>query len=148
VPGEPLRLDLGGKLDPVHGRPLPVAGVLETFLDGPNPQAVLRCGNVHVIVTGKRRPYHRRDDFLALGLDPLRHPMTVVKIGYLEPELAAMARRHYLVLSPGGVHPRLESLPYTRLRRPVFPLDRGFPWEPKARVFGNPVNRRPAGGSS
>ncbi|MFO1530156.1 MAG: hypothetical protein U1F77_10630 [Kiritimatiellia bacterium] len=33
------------------------------------------------------------------------HEVTVVKIGYLEPELAAMARRHLLVLSPGGVPP-------------------------------------------
>jgi microcystin degradation protein MlrC len=144
--GDTLRLELGGKLDPVHGTPLPVEGRLEKFIEGgvsggeygaagDTPQAVLRCGNVRVVVTGGRRPYHRRGDFLALGLDPLDHPLTIVKIGYLEPELAAMARRHFLVLSPGGVNPQLESLPYTRLRRPIFPLDRDFPWSPKARVF-------------
>jgi microcystin degradation protein MlrC len=135
-PGAVLHLELGGKLDPLHGKPLPVEGRLEFFQDtGDNPQAVLRCGNVHVIVTAKRRPYHHRADFLALGLDPLDHPVTVVKIGYLEPELAAMARRHLLVLSPGGVHPDLESLPYTRLSRPIFPMDRNFDWSPEANVL-------------
>ncbi|WP_193214978.1 M81 family metallopeptidase [Luteolibacter marinus] len=134
--GDAIAVELGGKLDPVHGMPLPVEGVIERFVDGPNPQAVLRCGGVRVIVTGKRRPYHLRGDFLALGLDPLEHEVTVVKIGYLEPELAAMARLHLMVLSPGGVPPVLENIPYRNLQRPMFPLDRNFTWTPQARIFG------------
>lgn len=135
-PGATVHLTLGGKLDPLHGPPLPVTGRLVRFLDeGPNPQAVVRCGGTHVIVTAARRPYHLRSDFLALGLDPLEHELTVVKIGYLEPELAAMASRHLLALSPGAANPQLASLPYRRLRRPVYPLDRGFHWQPRARLF-------------
>lgn len=128
--GSAVKLKLGARLDPTHGSPLSVSGVLESFHEGVNAQAVLRSGNVRIIVTTKRRPYHLRRDFLALGLDPLEHDITVVKIGYLEPELAAMARHHFLVLSPGGVPPRIDKIPYQRIQRPMFPVDRDFSWSP------------------
>ena len=98
--------------------------------------SVLRCGGAHLIVTERRKPFHRRDDFLALGLDPLAHTFTVVKIGYLEPELKAMARHHFLVLSPGAVNPSLTTLAYRNRSRPCFPWEDGFGWQAKARVFG------------
>ena len=95
----------------------------------------MRSGGVNIILTERRKPFHKRADFLSLGLDPLEHDVTVVKIGYLEPELKAMAARHFLVLSPGAVQPDLESITYQNLTRPIHPLDRGFSWVPQARVF-------------
>ncbi|MCF7731405.1 MAG: Maf family nucleotide pyrophosphatase [Akkermansiaceae bacterium] len=136
--GDRLTLSLGGKLDPVHGAPLEVTGTLVSFHEGDNPQAVLRCGGVCLIITARRRPYHLRADFLALGLDPLEHDLCVVKIGYLEPELAAMARHHLLLLSPGAVPPVLTGIPYKNLQRPIFPLDRDFEWEPQVEWFPAP----------
>jgi microcystin degradation protein MlrC len=133
--GETVTLALGGKLDPLHGAPLEVTATLVSFHDGANPQAVLRCGGVSLIVTGKRRPYHLRQDYLALGLDPLEYDLCVVKIGYLEPELAAMARGHLLLLSPGAVPPLLTGIPYQHLQRPVFPLDPDFDWTPQVEMF-------------
>jgi microcystin degradation protein MlrC len=135
--GATVDLTLGGKLDPLHGAPLPVTATLASFHDGPNPQAVLHIGGIRVIVTAKRRPYHHRADFLALGLDPLEFDLCVVKIGYLEPELAAMARGHLLLLSPGGVPPVLADIRYENLRRPMFPMDGDFPWMPRAELFAS-----------
>lgn len=136
--GAEVILSLGGKLDPVHGQPLGLAGTVVNLVDD-DPvaglQAVVKAGGVHVIVTERRKPFHKRQDFLSLGLEPLDHEMTVVKIGYLEPELKAMARHHFLVLSPGAVQPLLTSIPYQHLSRPLFPLDEDFPWEPVAEVF-------------
>ncbi len=134
-PGSAVTLDLGGKLDPIHGQPLSVTGELVSFHEGDNPQAVLRVGGVRVIVTAKRRPYHLRADFLKLGLDPLEHDLCVVKIGYLEPELAAMAQGHFLLLTPGAVPPVLTGISYQNLRCPVYPLDPGFSWQPAAELF-------------
>jgi microcystin degradation protein MlrC len=48
----------------------------------------------------------------------------VVKIGYLEPELYAMRADWILALTPGGVDQNLERLPYKRIQRPMFPLDK------------------------
>lgn len=134
-PGATLDLALGGKLDPVHGKPLAVTATLVSFHESANPEAVLRVGGVRIIVTAKRRPYHLRQDFLNLGLDPLEMKLCVVKIGYLEPELAAMAKQHFLLLSPGGVPPVLTGIPYQHLQRPMFPLDRDFEWKPQAELF-------------
>lgn len=137
--GTQVHLSLGGKLDPIHGQPIAFTGELVTMIDGDSVagrQAVVRCGGIHVIVTEKRKPFHKRGDFRALGLDPLAHTVTVVKIGYLEPELKAMARHHFLILSPGAVQPLLTDLDYRMLSRPVFPLDADFHWAPSARIFG------------
>lgn len=136
--GAQVTLCVGGKLDPIHGQPLTLTGVVQGLFTGDSVagrQAVVRCGGVDVILTEKRKPFHKRADFLALGLDPLEHTVTVVKIGYLEPELKAMARHHWLVLSPGAVPPLLTSIDYRHLKRPMFPLDEDFEWSPVARVF-------------
>lgn len=137
--GNEVTVRVGGVLDPVHGEPLDLTGIVNTVRDGDpvaGRQAVLRCGGVRVVLTENRKPFHKRGDFLFLGLDPLEHHVTVVKIGYLEPELKAMARRHYLVLSPGAVQPLLTAIDYRHLVRPMFPLDDGFEWSPQARIFG------------
>lgn len=140
LPGAEISLSLGGKLDPIHGRPLAVTGTLLTFSQGDatgGRQAVIGCGGVRIIVTERRKPFHLRQDFLALGLDPLEHTVTVVKIGYLEPELRAMAAAHFLVLSPGAVQPMLTDIDYRHLTRPMFPLDPEFAWKPAARIFSS-----------
>lgn len=134
-PGTTVTLDLGGKLDPVHGNALTVTGEFVSLHESANTEAVIRVGGVRVIVTEKRRPYHMREDYLRLGLDPLEHDLCVVKIGYLEPELAAMARAHFLLLTPGAVPPVLTGIPYQNLRRPIHPLDRNFIWQPEAELF-------------
>jgi microcystin degradation protein MlrC len=136
--GTTVSLRLGGKLDPVHGSELAVTGRVITLSDH-DPvagwQAVVKVGGAHIIITQHRKPFHKRQDFLSLGLDPLLHTVTIVKIGYLEPELKAMARHHFLVLSPGAVPPKIDSIPYEKVIRPLYPLDDGFEWEPSPRLF-------------
>ena len=136
--GNHVSLSLGGKLDPSHGTPLETTGVLLARFEGDpvaGRQAIVKLGGVHVIITERRKPFHHRGDFLSLGLDPLLHTVTVVKIGYLEPELKAMAATHLLVLSPGAVQPLLTAISYQHLKRPIFPLDSDFSWNPQATLF-------------
>jgi microcystin degradation protein MlrC len=85
---------------------------------------VIKVGSVNVIVTAKRKPYHKEADFTRLGLNPRKSDIVVVKIGYLEPELYAMRADWILSLTPGGVDQNLERLPYKRIKRPMFPLDK------------------------
>jgi microcystin degradation protein MlrC len=104
--------------------------------------AVVRIGQVHIIITERRKPFHKRSDFLALGLDPLKHTLTIVKIGYLEPELKAMAAMHRLILSPGAVQPQLTAIPYQNLTRPIFPLEKDFSWQPSPQLFNTHPTQR------
>jgi microcystin degradation protein MlrC len=127
--GHEVSVNVGGKLDLVHGHPLPIRGAVVRLVDddpvGGN-SAVLRVGGVYMILTTRRKPHHFIKDFTALGLDPMAHKIVAVKIGYLEPELRDIARHALLALTPGAVDQDIAKLPYARVVRPIFPLDPEF----------------------
>ncbi|MEN9361063.1 MAG: hypothetical protein RL095_2598 [Verrucomicrobiota bacterium] len=136
--GARIQVEVGGRLDPVHGCAIRIEGQVESlFPDDPigGDLAVLRCGGVAVILTEKRKYYHVISEFTKLGLDPASATVTSVKIGYLEPELKACARRSFLALSAGAVDQDTLRLPYRRISRPMFPLDQDFEAMLKAQVF-------------
>jgi microcystin degradation protein MlrC len=85
--------------------------------------AVVESGGVRAILTTRRKPYHFVRDFHALGLDPARQDLTVVKIGYLVPDLFAAAKGWVLALTPGGVDQDIVRLGHRDLERPIYPLD-------------------------
>jgi len=132
--GNQVTILVGGKLDNVHSEPLMISGIVRFVGHRTGrwncDEAVIDCDGVSVILSSKRRPYHEREDYLGLGLDPLEMDIVVVKIGYLEPELKAMAQNHVLLLSDGGVNPDIRSVGYTKLQRPIFPIDTEFEWSP------------------
>jgi microcystin degradation protein MlrC len=127
--GATVRLALGGKLDAVSGRPLPVDATVARLGAG---WAVVRVGGVDVAVTADRRAFTTLAGFAALGLDPLAYRVVVVKQGYLFPELrdAAAGAPRILALTPGFTDLELTRLPYRRLTRPIYPLDGGVTWSP------------------
>jgi microcystin degradation protein MlrC len=131
--GEEVKLSLGGKLDPIHSRPLPVTGrVLHLTKADPvgGDIAVVQVDQVKVIITERRKPFHYIAEFEKLGIDPSAHKVVVVKIGYLVPDLKQAAPRALLALSPGAVDQAIERLPFKRVRRPMYPLDPDTVWQP------------------
>ena len=86
-------------------------------------EVVVKTGNLNIIVTKKRKPYHYEKDFTDLNLDPRSADIVIVKIGYLVPELYDMRGDWVMALTPGGVDQDLERLGYKRIKRPMFPLD-------------------------
>jgi microcystin degradation protein MlrC len=117
---------VGAKVDARFAPPLLISGKVESIEYGDRDaevEAVIRVGSIHVIVTQKRKPYHKEKNFTRLGLNPRKADIVIVKIGYLEPELYAMRADWLLALTLGGVDQNLERLGYKRIRRPMFPLD-------------------------
>jgi microcystin degradation protein MlrC len=117
----------GAKVDNRNAPPAHIVGTVESIVYGDKDAEVevsVKVGSVHVIVTQKRKPYHKEIDFTKLGLNPRTADIVVVKIGYLEPELYAMHADWLLALTPGGVDQNIERLPYHRIERPMFPLDK------------------------
>lgn len=125
---------VGGQVDGTAGAivdsrfapPVPLKGTVEAIEQGDKDaevEVVVKVGSVHVIVTQKRKPYHKEKDFTRLGLNPRKADIVVVKIGYLEPELYAMQADWIMALTPGGVDQDLFRLPYKRIQRPMFPFD-------------------------
>ncbi|MFI6497768.1 M81 family metallopeptidase [Nonomuraea typhae] len=126
--GAAVELRVGGVFsgDP----PVPLRGVVHAVRPGDpvgGDLAVVRSGGVHAVLTTRRKPYHFIADLTELGLDPWRHDLTAVKIGYLEPDLHRAAAGSVLALTPGGVSQDLAALPYRRLTRPIHPLDPDMP---------------------
>ncbi|NLJ25066.1 MAG: microcystin degradation protein MlrC, partial [Firmicutes bacterium] len=66
-----------------------------------------------------------------LDLDPMDYKIIVVKSGYLSPEFQALTKRPLLALTPGDTNLLLETIPYQVTKRPIYPLDKDFPWTPK-----------------
>jgi microcystin degradation protein MlrC len=117
----------GAKVDSRNAPPVHISGTVESIIYG-DPDAEVevsvKVGSVHIIVTQKRKPYHKEIDFTRLGLNPRTADIIVVKIGYLEPELYAMRADWLLALTPGGVDQDIEHLPYHRIEHPMFPFDK------------------------
>jgi microcystin degradation protein MlrC len=120
--GAMVSVKLGGKIDSGPGGPVPLTAEV-VAIDPAGSAIVLGVGGLRVIVTARRKPYHLESDFTELGLSPRDADLVVVKIGYLEPELYAMAADWLLALTPGGVNQDLLRLGHHRIERPMFPFD-------------------------
>ena len=124
--GGKVSAKVGAQVDDRFAPPLLLNGKVEAIYKGDihaETEAVIRVGSIRVIVTKKRKPYHREKDFTQLGLSPRKADIVVVKIGYLVPELYDLRGDWIMALTPGGVDQDLERLGYKRIKRPMFPLD-------------------------
>lgn len=97
--------------------------------------AVVRIGGVlatfHDTSVGITTPAH----FRAMGIDPGAHDIYVVKLGYLHPQLEDIAARHILLMTPGCSALDLAGQDWTRIDRPMWPLDRNAEWAPETGFY-------------
>jgi len=147
--GGTVDLDVGGKLDSIYNRPVRLNGTV-TFA-GPasfrfggggytgvemdmGRCAVVRAGNVSVLLLGNAVMTVDPAMYRAVGLEPADAKIVVVKshiqfrAGY-----DGIAKEIILLDSPGMSTDHLETLPWQKLERPMFPFDRGMefaavPW--------------------
>ena len=116
-------------VDDRYAGPVELEGIIMAIEHGDKhaeTEVVVRVGSVDVIVTKKRKPYHKEADFTRLGLNPRESDIVVVKIGYLVPELYNMRAAWIMALTPGGVDQDLERLGYKNIIRPMYPLDKNM----------------------
>jgi microcystin degradation protein MlrC len=123
--GADVVLAVGGALGSRHDQVTLRGNVARVLRGDPvgGDIAVVVSGGVRAILTSRRKPYHFVRDLHALGLDPARHDLTVVKLGYLVPDLFDAAKGWVLALTPGGVDQDIVRLGHARLDRPIYPFD-------------------------
>lgn len=146
--GATVTVTAGAEVDDRHAGPVTLTGVVHAVRHGDRDagtEVVIRVGSVHAILTRLRKPYHHEHDFTDLGLDPRGADIVIVKIGYLEPELAEMSAGWKMALTPGGVDQDLVRLGHHRIRRPMFPFDRGMA-DPDLRPRRIPASDQPLTG--
>lgn len=145
--GGEVRVGVGGALDPRFA-PLPIVGRVRMLSDGSfrneSDGATWRAGDTAVVEAGRRtlvltsRPVslYDRSLFLAHGQDPTAFDLVVVKSPHCQHRFyAAWAARLINVDAPGSTSANLPTLGHTRCQRPIFPLDPGVEFEPRARHF-------------
>jgi len=152
--GAEVALEVGGKLDNVYNVPVTVQGTV-TFA-GParfrfsgegytgvemdmGRCAVIQAREVSLLILGNSVMTVDPAMYRAVGLEPNDAGIVVVKShGQFRAGYADIARAIILLDSPGMSSDRLESLPFVRIERPLFPFDREFAFVP------HPVSRRAA----
>jgi microcystin degradation protein MlrC len=120
--GNILRLSIGASIEKRYGAPLEAEAQVIRLIQKPK-MAVIKINNVEVILTNEPATFYDSDQFAQCGINPLERKIVVVKMGYLFPGLTRIAPRYIMLLTPGSGDMRIEKLKYTRLRRPIFPLD-------------------------
>lgn len=133
--GEELTLTFGAKFDQKTTEPITATGKVMAFREDWKGSAValFRVNNVDIVLAEKHIGYTDPALFAALGREAGEAPLVAVKLGYLTPGHAALARRAILALSRGSTNEDLATLPYERIPRPIFPLDKNFNYTPQCR---------------
>jgi microcystin degradation protein MlrC len=128
--GASVDLRVGGVFGATRGAAVPLRGEVRRLMFGDpvgGDIAVVASGGVRAILTSRRKPFHFMRDFTDLGLDPGMHDLTVVKVGYLVPDLFEARKGWVLALTPGGVDQDIVRLGHRRLDRPIYPHDPEMP---------------------
>ena len=144
--GGKVRIELGGTLDALRFRPLPVQGRVKLLSDGrfrsesfhsdcnAGPTAVVESGRRVFVVTSRAVNLYDRALFLAHGQDPRSFDLVVVKSPHCEPHMYQQWCSLLVnVDAPGATSANLQSLGHANCPRPIFPLDE-MPDEPTMRV--------------
>jgi microcystin degradation protein MlrC len=144
-PGAAMKPLLGGKRDTRFSRPLAVEVQVERLFDARftlsghlgnlaidmGPSAVLRQGEVRVLVTSRSGPHFAPEFFQAGGCDPFAAAVLVAKspCGF-RAAYQERARQILLVRAPGCAPADFWNYPYEHIDRPLWPWDEIASWTP------------------
>lgn len=95
------------------------------------PSAVLRCGQVHIVVTARSGPHFAPQLFQAAGLDPFAASVVVAKspCGF-RAAYERNARKVLVVRALGCAPSDFWTYDYHRIPRPLWPWDEMAEWRP------------------
>lgn len=145
--GAAVTLALGGKTDPrIGGGPITVTGTLQRLSDGDyigdgpmmgglkgsfGPTAVLRVGEIDILVISNVSQMLDLQQFRAFGIEPTTRRVVALKsMQHFRAAFEPIAGKVIVCDSGALCTPDLTKLPYTRVRRPIFPLDPETVWAP------------------
>jgi microcystin degradation protein MlrC len=139
--GATISISLGGKSDDLHGDPVEAEGYVKALTDGRfrltnpmgagsevnlGPMVRLVIGNVDVLVASERAQTLDPEVFLLHGIDVSRYKVVALKSQqHFRGGFAEVAGAIIRIDSPGATTSTLSSLPYQRVRLPIWPLDEG-----------------------
>lgn len=144
--GARVTLPVGGKMDMPSirrkGEPLMLSGVIRTITDGEytitGPQftgmrcfmgrtVVLDTGTALVVISERNQEPWDRGVFESVGIDPARQRYLLLKSRmYFRPVFLPIAKGMVFCDAPGVSSSDWTEFEYSKLRRPIYPLDQLF----------------------
>jgi len=136
--GNRLTATVGGRIDRYHGDPVEITGYVRMIQNGVftastrfnagtfhrGLTAVVDCGGTEVILTSRPVLVFEPNHFRSLGIEPTERKILACKAEMQHRAgFEGIARKFIDVDTPGLATQVLARLPYSRIRRPVFPLD-------------------------
>ncbi len=139
--GGKLELRIGGKIGPVSGDPIDVKVTVTALVDeltdslGTGTTSLGRAAafriegtEIDVVANTGRSQTLSPEAFRQMGIDVMAKQLVVVKsMNHFRAGFAPVARGIVYAASPGAVDFNYKRLPYTKVRRPIWPLDEN-PW--------------------
>ncbi len=141
--GATIPLSVGATLDPLASKPVKVQATVKALLQSVAPErreAAVQIQGVTLILSAYRRPYHEIVDFTKLGVDPKAAKIVVVKSGYLEPQIKAIANPNLMALTGGAINQDIVHLPANKYRPPTYPFVQNLQYQPKVYVSARSRN--------
>ena len=140
--GGRLDLRLGGKIGPVSGDPLDLKVTVTALVDeltdslGTGSTSLGRAAafridgtEIDVVANTGRSQTLSPGAFAQMGIDVMSKQLVVVKsMNHFRAAFAPVSRGIVYAASPGAVDFNYKRLPYTQVRRPIWPLD-ADPWK-------------------
>ncbi|MCD6580974.1 MAG: MlrC C-terminal domain-containing protein, partial [Desulfuromusa sp.] len=140
VIGQHSKLNLGGRTDPdFGGGPLEVEAELVSLSDGHfvgdgpinhglhgnfGPSAVIRVGDIEILVVTIPRQILDLQQFRAFGIDPQNKSIVALKsMQHFRAAFEPISGKIIVCDSGALCTPRYDRLPYRNVPRPIFPLD-------------------------
>lgn len=134
--GAYLPMRIGGKVGPASGDPLDLHCTVKALIpememsgltNSPTPvgdSVLLESNGVEIVVISIRNQAMGTDVFTQLGTDLASKKIIVVKSAqHFYASFAKVAKHVIYVGAPGSATPHIKNLPYTKIRRPKWPLD-------------------------
>ena len=125
--GKTIPVTLGGNWDTVNGRKTPLELTCRKIARGYgsyNADVILASWrNILFTITSKHIGFGDDGLLAAVGVDARDYCLVAVKLGYLEPCFRSIAGRAIMATTKGCSNEVLETIPYRKVKRPLYPLD-------------------------
>jgi microcystin degradation protein MlrC len=133
--GAHMKLRVGGKLGPKSGDPLDldvtvtrvVREAMQDYLGAKTRMgdcAAICAQGIDIVLNSKRTQTFTPSAFTNLGIDPAAKRFVVVKsMNHFRAGFAPIAREILYAASPGAIDFDYRRVSYTRIKRPIYPLD-------------------------
>jgi microcystin degradation protein MlrC len=144
--GATVTLKIGGKLDRRNSKPVRVTGRVHLISDGRwtarargyntgietcmGTTVVFEVGQVRVLIAERSAMTVDPELFRSHGIDPVYCKIVVVKSpNGFRAAYEPIAARIFIVDTPGVSTAKLQTMPWKRIERPIYPLDRDLTYK-------------------